>query len=214
MAAPKRKSGMSDRRNREPEIIAAAVRVFYDKGFLAASLQDVADIVGVLKGSLYHYIDSKEDLLYRICVQSHEVSSAIMRESVESSAEPMVQLHRYLVDMATWYLQNIERVTIYFNEGRWLTGERLERVRDERREFNGFLRSLIEKARVQGHIADHVEPRLVSHLILGSLNSVSGWYRSDGLYAPSEVVESFVNLTLAALTSPPPNPGATALPRE
>jgi DNA-binding transcriptional regulator YbjK len=54
------------RRNRSDEILQAAIEIFHQKGYAAASIQDVADTVGVLKGSLYHYIDSKEDLLARI----------------------------------------------------------------------------------------------------------------------------------------------------
>ena len=59
-----------DRRNREHEVVEAAVKVFYEKGYAASTIQDVADVVGVLKGSLYHYISSKEDLLFRILQQS------------------------------------------------------------------------------------------------------------------------------------------------
>lgn len=202
--AARRKSAPNDRRNREPEIIDAAIRVFHEKGYLAASLQDVADIVGMLKGSLYHYIDSKEDLLYRICAQSHERSSEIMQDAIRSAADPLEQLHQYLTDIGTWYVQNIERVSIYFNEGRWLTGERLEKVRDERREFQGFLRELIEKAAAHGEIARHVEPRVATLLILGMLNNVSTWYRPDGLYAPKEVVAAFTDMALASLTGESP----------
>ena len=54
------------RRNRGQDVIEAAIRVFHKKGYASASIQDVAAEVGVLKGSLYHYIDSKEDLLARI----------------------------------------------------------------------------------------------------------------------------------------------------
>ena len=51
--------------NRE-EIIAAAAKVFQTKGYHAATVQDIADAVGILKGSLYHHVKSKEDLLYLI----------------------------------------------------------------------------------------------------------------------------------------------------
>jgi iron-sulfur cluster repair protein YtfE (RIC family) len=46
------------------EIIAAAAKVFRTKGYHAATVQDIADEVGILKGSLYHHVKSKEDLLY------------------------------------------------------------------------------------------------------------------------------------------------------
>jgi TetR/AcrR family transcriptional regulator, cholesterol catabolism regulator len=48
------------------EIIAAAAKVFQTKGYHAATVQDIADAVGILKGSLYHHVKSKEDLLYLI----------------------------------------------------------------------------------------------------------------------------------------------------
>src|SRR5437660_10309404 len=51
---------------RREELIAVACRVFAAKGFDGASLQDIADEFGVLKGSLFHYIQSKDELLYEI----------------------------------------------------------------------------------------------------------------------------------------------------
>src|ERR1700757_1955455 len=51
---------------REPEIIAAAGDAFRRKGYANVSIQEIADSVGLLKGSLYYYIDSKEDLLFAV----------------------------------------------------------------------------------------------------------------------------------------------------
>lgn len=208
--ATTRRSGFTERRNREPEILEAAIRVFHDRGYRSASLQEVADIVGVLKGSLYHYISSKEELLFRIMSESHAQADDIMRAAAESADDPLEQLRFYLHEMALWYLQNIERVTIYFNEGRWLTGERLDEVRRQRREFDSFLRSLIEKARDQRRIRADVDARLAGQLILGALNSVSDWYRPDGLYSPQEIAQLFTDLMLAAVAGAvPARPPAT-----
>src|SRR3954470_12301411 len=52
--------------SREDEILAAAARIFREKGYHAASVRDIAESVGLLKGSLYHYIRSKEELLARL----------------------------------------------------------------------------------------------------------------------------------------------------
>jgi TetR/AcrR family transcriptional regulator, cholesterol catabolism regulator len=51
---------------RQDDIIAAAARVFRDKSYHAATVQDIADEVGILKGSLYHHVQSKEELLYLV----------------------------------------------------------------------------------------------------------------------------------------------------
>lgn len=204
--ATSRRTGITERRNREPEILEAAIRVFHERGYRSASLQEVADIVGVLKGSLYHYISSKEELLFRIMLESHAQADGVMRAAAESTDDPLEQLRFYLRQMALWYLQNTERVTIYFNEGRWLTGERLDEVRRQRREFDSFLRSLIEKARDQRRVRADVDARLAAQLILGALNSVSSWYKPDGLYSPQEIAQMFTDLMLAAIAGAVPAP--------
>src|SRR5690242_21930048 len=59
-------------RRRQQEIVEAAARVFHEKGYESTSIQDIADAVGILKGSLYYYITSKEDLLFEIIRGVHE----------------------------------------------------------------------------------------------------------------------------------------------
>ena len=62
-AAP---AGAHARRNRDEEVVAAAAKVFYERGYSAATVQDIVDELGILKGSLYHYINTMEDLFFRI----------------------------------------------------------------------------------------------------------------------------------------------------
>ena len=49
-----------------PDIIAAATRVFSERGYHAASMSEIADEVGIRKPSLYHHVRKKEDLLFAI----------------------------------------------------------------------------------------------------------------------------------------------------
>src|SRR5258708_39611620 len=48
------------------DIVSAAAKVFRTKGYHAATVRDIADEVGILRGSLYHHFDSKEELLYLV----------------------------------------------------------------------------------------------------------------------------------------------------
>jgi len=59
------------REERWAQLIEVATRVFFEKGYDAASLQDIADRLGMLKGSLYYYIQSKEDLLFEVISTVH-----------------------------------------------------------------------------------------------------------------------------------------------
>lgn len=201
MARGKREPGTSwERRDRSQEVIAAAIGVFYDKGYADASMQDVADKVGVLKGSLYHYIDSKEQLLFGILAQSHAEAVALTEEVLAlDGVTPLQQLRAYLEMMATWYLTHIERVSIYFREADQLTGERLGQVQAEQRATARYLRRLLIAAQESGDIRADRDPRLSALLIFGTMNSFPDWYRVDGPHSPGTVVSTFVDWTLTAL---------------
>ena len=54
------------------EVVDAAAKVFAEKGYRAATLRDIAAELGMLKGSLYYYIETKEDLLYELLRRVHE----------------------------------------------------------------------------------------------------------------------------------------------
>jgi AcrR family transcriptional regulator len=189
----------TERRNRESEVMAAAIQIFHAKGYSAASIQDVADSVGVLKGSLYHYISKKEDLLFQIASESHTQAAEIIA-NVEKQGGPALQrLKRFLTDIMTWYLNNIERVSIYFNEGRYLTGDRLQELQRDRRSFEGYVRRLLIDAAAEGTIRHSVDPKLASLFILGALNSVATWYRKGGSFAAGTVTKTYVDMILASL---------------
>ncbi len=67
------------REERWPELLEVATDVFSEKGCEAASLQDIAERLGMLKGSLYYYINSKEDLLYHVINDVHQEGLAKYR---------------------------------------------------------------------------------------------------------------------------------------
>ena len=75
------------------EIVDAAGEEFDERGYAAARIEDIAARVGLLKGSLYYYIDSKEDLLFAIVDGDHDRGIAVIEESAAlESADPPTRL--------------------------------------------------------------------------------------------------------------------------
>lgn len=192
------------RRDRSAEVIDAAIHVFYEKGYADASMQDVADRVGVLKGSLYHYISSKEELLYRVLNASHEEAVEILQRVDGSKGTADERLCLYLSLLSSWYLANIERVSIYFKESEQLTGARAQAVREQRRDTLAFLRRLIDEAKQSGLVRADIDTKLTSLMVFGQLNSFPDWYRRRGAYTASLVTRAFVGAVLGALSAPVP----------
>ena len=172
----------------------AAISVMSERGYAATSIQEVAERVGVLKGSLYHYFSSKEELLERILEESHRDSSGIAERIATLGLDPGDELFTYLHELAVWYLTHVERANIYFAEGRHLTGERRERVRERGRQFAGHIADLLDRARESGAIAIAVDPTIVRRFVIGSLNNVRTWKGSANPPAATvdELADAFV----------------------
>ena len=204
MAAAQAPKRPQERRDRSAEVIDAAIQVFYAKGYADASMQDVADRVGVLKGSLYHYISSKEELLYNVLSKAHDEAIEIVRRVEETDDRADARLSLYLSLLGSWYLANIERVSIYFKEGGQLSGSRAEAVRAQRKSTLAFLCRLLDDAKESGLVRPDVDTKLASLMIFGQLNSFPDWYMRHGPYKATVVTRAFVKAVLAALSAPVP----------
>jgi AcrR family transcriptional regulator len=192
------------RRNREAEVRQAAIRVFCEKGYAAASIQDVANAVGVLKGSLYHYINSKEDLLTGIFDDADLQATAIIDDVAAMDAEPLVRLRTYFERHVKWYLDNVEHATVYFREWRFLTGERLKVVTARRDRYERFLRKLIDDCQKAGDVHPAVNTKYALFFILGAVNAVPDWYRRTGRDSPERIASMYADLTIGTLTGTEP----------
>jgi AcrR family transcriptional regulator len=190
----------SKKRNREADVIDAAIEVFFEKGYPAASIQDVADRVGVLKGSLYYYIESKEDLLFRIFDDVHEQSTAILREVQEQELPAIETVRVYIEKHVEWYLKNVKEVSVFFHEWRHLSGERLRTAKERRRGYEERFRELITKAQKAGDINPDVDPKYASFYVLAAVNAVPDWYRPRGADSAREIAMSYADMTVGVLS--------------
>jgi AcrR family transcriptional regulator len=182
------------RRNRQDEVLQAAIEVFHRKGYAAASIQDVADSVGVLKGSLYHYIDSKEDLLARIFEGSDEQSFAMMGAIENRGLSAVERLEAFSRDWSLWHLTNLERASLYFNEWRHLTGERLEQVLRKRHDYEAAVARMINDVKAEGKADPDLDARYAAFYILSAINVLSSWYRRDGPDPPEHIAQVYADM--------------------
>src|SRR6266496_3647760 len=96
MPATRKESQRREPRRRRGEVLDAAVRVFHAKGYDATSIQDIADEVGILKGSIYYYITSKEDVLFEILDEVHRAAFNAVVEAIEIDGDALQKLHAFV----------------------------------------------------------------------------------------------------------------------
>jgi AcrR family transcriptional regulator len=185
------------------EVVDAAAELFSVQGYAATSIQEIADAVGLLKGSLYHYINTKEDLLYAVIQEAHQHTAALGYTALTGEGDAIARL-RFLVRR---HLQgtgaNLAKIRVFYNEASSLSPERLAEILADRDSYEHSLRKLIESGQGEGVFAAHLDPVLTSIAILAVLNSVQQWFRPDGLRTLDEVVDTFTDLILRSVAVSP-----------
>lgn len=193
-------SRQSEGRNRDSTVLAAAISVMSERGYSATSIQNVADRVGVLKGSLYHYFSSKEELLYRILDESHREGLEITESVAALGLTPITELTEYIRRQSLWYLANVDRANIFFTETRNLTGDRLKTMDDRAAEFSKHVRDLVVAGQELGEIRSTLDARLITRYVLGAMNNVRYWpSRSGAKFSKEQIVDAMIEMTLNAL---------------
>ncbi len=183
-------------RRRDADVLAAAVKVFAERGYSAATVQDVADELGILKGSLYHYIDTKEDLLFELVAEVHTEVLQILREvEAETELDPLQRLEVYVRRQVEYNIGNLARISVYYHDLDRLTGERLAYVRSSRRVHADFVAGLIGEAQKKKLSKNPEDPRLLANCVFGTIIWTYKWFR-PGRMSRKAVVDACVGQAL------------------
>jgi len=182
---------------REDEIVAAAGRIFREKGYHATSVQDIAESVGLLKGSLYHYIRSKEELLGRLFEglledTLNELEAIVARDgTAEAKLDAMVRAYARSV------MENNDAVGLYLREWRALPPTELAKLGVRRRRMRVLFTDVIAAGAGAGQFAVG-DARIAALAILGSCNWLHEWYRPRGRLTADAIADE---LALRAVRS-------------
>jgi AcrR family transcriptional regulator len=219
-SAPARERGSEGNgsKKRQREIIDAAADIFHRKGYSDTSVQDVADAVGILKGSLYYYIDSKEDLLFRMLLEVHEDAKAVVTETATLDLPPLERLRIYVQRHVQYNASNLAKIAVYYHDFGLLTSKRKKAIIGQRKFYETFVRGLIVEAQERGEVDAEVDPIVVSNAIFGLVNWIYTWYNPKGSITPEYLGELYAEVAVSGITSPnmpkpPPAVRRTARPK-
>jgi AcrR family transcriptional regulator len=190
---------LDGRRARDSEVIEAAVDLFWETGYASTSVQDVADALGLLKGSLYYYIKSKEDLLKKIFEDSHAEVREIT-ESVLALEQPSIDRLRIFIERyAGWYLLNLRRAALYTREWRHASPELRKVMASQRQYYNRVVMSLIDDAKEAGATDKSLDTRLAAYFIMSAVSSLPDWYRYTNVADAQNVAAGYADLAMRTL---------------
>ncbi|MTV26389.1 TetR/AcrR family transcriptional regulator [Nitriliruptoraceae bacterium ZYF776] len=187
------------RPNRWNAIVQAAAEEFRERGFEAATLESIAARVGLTKGSLYHYIDTKDDLLFAVIELPanrllERVEELVVRDAPASSRlreliHLQVDIFRRSYPAAFVYLQNLARP------------DHPEAFRDRDHRYVVAIARIIEDGVARGEFALSAPPRLVAYGLLGALGWMQHWYEPEHGLPPDVIADHLFAVTVGGLVA-------------
>jgi TetR/AcrR family transcriptional regulator, cholesterol catabolism regulator len=209
-----RRNGLSDGAGRREEVYAAALHLFREKGYHATSMQDIAAAVGLYKGSLYHYIGGKDDLLVQVFERAMGTLVAdVERIVADPSLGPSAQLRLIVQAHVTAVADNLDALTVYLHDFRALAGASLAQVQAQRDRYTQLVGEIVSRGVRLGEFQAS-DTGIATLGLIGMCNWVCQWYRPGGRLDASEIGGLFADLLLnglqvsAALSPAPARPGS------
>ena len=187
------------------DIIAAAAKVFQTKGYHAATVQDIADAVGILKGSLYHHVKSKEDLLYLIVKEPIARIYERMTEIADSDVPAAHKLRRAILTHLEAFDQHYPHLFVYLHEREEMKRRFREQFKLSPKQYERCWQQILREGVKSGEFRADFDVQVVSYGLLGMLNWLYKWYEPGGRLSMLEVADQFSTLALAGLAAAAPN---------
>jgi AcrR family transcriptional regulator len=208
-AAPEQRSRTRDalRADKRAAVLRTAARLFNEKGFHATSLDEVAERLHVTKPTLYHYVHSKDEILFE-CVKA---GLQMMREAIAARSaaggSTLEQLEAGMRAYTRIVTQDFGMCLIRIGEDPLPEAGRSE-LRRLKREIDLEFRRLIEACIAEGSIRP-VDAKLAAFTLAGALSWVGRWYRPGGTLGAEQIADTCCDLLLSGLRPAPVPPTAS-----
>lgn len=187
------------RADRRTELRGEGARIFAERGYHGASIQEIADAIGFTKASIYYYYKSKEELLFDILTYADEEVSALFAAEAGTDNDPLTHVARLVAIHVTWYLQHPDIAKVAFRDWTALTEPLLTLQTDRRRAHSHVLRDGIERCRQEGIIAADAKVGLITNFINGAVAASNVWFKPAGPETPETVGKAFSEMAVAVL---------------
>jgi len=183
---------------RRQAIIDTSASIFAQRGYHATGITELCAANDLGKGALYHYIGSKEELLAAIHDRVMDEVMAGAERVAQAGGSPSQQLAMLgdeLLDVIHCYP---DHVWVFLHEFPALTGERAERFRGRRRDYERRVESVL-KAGVDSGEFRQLEPRLTALAWLGMHNYTYLWLKAGGRFSARDVAKPFAEIFMRGI---------------
>lgn len=181
-------------------VLRAAARAFSEQGFHRTSLDDVAERLNVSKPTIYHYVRSKDEILFecvRIGLERLDAAAA-SAEAKRSGGSGLDRLIVLWTEYAHIVTGDFGRCLILVGEDP-LPPETRKELRALKGKIDKRFRRLIEAGIADGSIRP-CDPKLLAFASAGALSWIARWYKIDGDQDVNEIAKQTIEFFLGGIS--------------
>jgi AcrR family transcriptional regulator len=133
--------GIAERKEREKlqrrrDIIDAAEKLFFSRGFESATMDEIAEIAELSKGTLYLYFKSKEDLQFAIFIRGSEILMKMMKDNLSTESNG----YQRLLELADSFIRFSTENRNYFNLFMYYESSRMDSLNIDQDQLQVYLK--------------------------------------------------------------------------
>jgi hypothetical protein len=166
------------------------------KGYKGTSLQNITDLVGIDKSTLFHYFKNKEEILLEVINIAHEqlINIADLVLNLKNMA-PEEKLRLAITNHIVSLVKVIGNVNVFNNEMRYLSRKNKKKYLKIRKNYELYFVRIIDKIKKgESGLFKGMDSKIVTYGILGMCNWVGRWYKKDGKFKPEEIANIFFQM--------------------
>jgi AcrR family transcriptional regulator len=179
----------SDREIKRNAVLNAATRIFLERGWNRATMQDLAERLNITKPALYAYFKSKEDLL-RHCILLNNEKSALAFEAVDAHPGRGIDKLKLFIELHVAMSTSEAGACVNRVDDRDLSDELRAEFGRIKRDIDHRVRALVAAGVEDGSIVP-CDIRLTTFALMGAVQWISRWYRPDGPQSSEEIAREF-----------------------
>lgn len=176
-------------------VLRAAAHLFRTQGYERTTVRDLAKVVGIQSGSLFHHFKTKEDILLAVMEEGIRFNLERMREAVEAGEGPRQQLRNLIrAELESIMGETRDAMTVLVYEWGAVSPDKQRELLALREQYEAWWMQALADARAQGLL--HHDPFITRRLLAGAINWTRNWYNPQGPVTLEQLTDRVLEMAL------------------
>ncbi|HEX8061192.1 MAG TPA: TetR/AcrR family transcriptional regulator [Cyclobacteriaceae bacterium] len=186
--------------SRKEQIFRTAAELFREKGYVASSMRDLAQKLGIEAASLYSHIRSKEEILHNICFDmAAEFRKSLDEVEKQKNLSASEKLRRGIIGHVQVMAKDLTASAVFMNEHRHLSQPYLRDFLLLRINYINRFKSIIEEGVKTGEFKSNIDVKLAVMTLFSSFNWMPQWYQPGGVIDSVEIGRQLTDMLVYGL---------------